>query len=65
VHANDHVNCSQSSNVVIPTAIHVIASIYRGTVARSDQAVLAGRLFTLVTGLLPNQLFQGGEQVEK
>ena len=27
VHANDHVNCSQSSNDVIPTAIHVSASL--------------------------------------
>ena len=25
VHPNDHVNCSQSSNDVIPTAIHVSA----------------------------------------
>ena len=27
VHPNDHVNCSQSSNDVIPTAIHVSASL--------------------------------------
>jgi fumarate hydratase class II len=27
VHANDHVNCSQSSNDVIPTAIHVSAEL--------------------------------------
>ena len=27
VHANDHVNCSQSSNDVIPTAIHVSARL--------------------------------------
>ena len=27
VHANDHVNCGQSSNDVIPTAIHVSASL--------------------------------------
>ena len=27
VHANDHVNCSQSSNDVIPTAIHVSAAL--------------------------------------
>ncbi len=27
VHANDHVNCCQSSNDVIPTAIHVSASL--------------------------------------
>ncbi|MEH6605083.1 MAG: class II fumarate hydratase [Pseudomonadales bacterium] len=27
VHANDHVNCSQSSNDVIPTAIHLSASL--------------------------------------
>ena len=32
VHPNDHVNCSQSSNDVIPTAIHVSAEIALATV---------------------------------
>ena len=30
VHPNDHVNKSQSSNDVIPTAMHVISSIFLG-----------------------------------
>ena len=39
VHPNDHVNASQSSNDVIPTAIHVAAY---GAIAEELEPALAG-----------------------
>lgn len=56
VHPNDHVNCSQSSNDVIPTAIHVSASL-----ALEHQLLPALRQLQACIGAREPQL---GEQIK-
>jgi fumarate hydratase class II len=51
VHPNDHVNCSQSSNDVIPTAIHVSAEMALGASLMPALQKLQGAISERETGL--------------
>jgi fumarate hydratase class II len=51
VHPNDHVNCSQSSNDVIPTAIHVSAEMALGSSLMPALQKLQGAISERETGL--------------